>query len=200
MKGSKTINVAIFASGKGSNAKKIIEYFANHSFVKISLIVCNNSRAVVLEIASENGIPVLLIEKNQFKENGYLASLQKHKINFIVLAGFLWKIPVVLIDKYPGSIVNIHPALLPDYGGKGMYGMAVHNAVVSNKEKFSGITIHFVDEKYDHGKIILQEKVAIAGDETPESLAEKIHVLEHKWYPRAIEKVLNEYANTERVV
>jgi formyltetrahydrofolate-dependent phosphoribosylglycinamide formyltransferase len=183
--------VAIFASGAGSNAKKIIEQFSANSHIKIALIVCNKPGAGVLQIASDNGIPTLLIEKERFfRGDSYLPELQKHNIHFVVLAGFLWKLPVALIQAYPKRIVNIHPALLPAYGGKGMYGQFVHEAVISNKEKESGITIHYVDELYDHGEIILQEKCVVAENETADSLAQKIHALEHQHYPAAIAALL----------
>ncbi|MEO6232913.1 MAG: phosphoribosylglycinamide formyltransferase [Ferruginibacter sp.] len=199
----KSISVAIFASGAGSNAEKIIQHFARqvnltpsekkkHTKVIISLIVCNKSGAGVLEIASRAGIPTLLIEKEHFF-NGthYLPELKSYGIDFIVLAGFLWKIPPDLIQAFPNKIVNIHPALLPKYGGKGMYGNKVHEAVIAAAEKESGITIHFVDELYDHGKVILQATCNIDESDNAESLAKKIHLLEHQHYPVVIEKVLN---------
>ena len=185
-------NIAIFASGAGSNAKKIIEYFKDkHSLVSIGLVVCNNPAAGVLNIAAADHIPVLVIERERFsKGDGYLPELKRSGINFIVLAGFLWKLPPVLIHAYPKKIINIHPALLPKYGGKGMYGQHVHDAVISNKEKQSGISIHFADELYDHGEIIFQATCELAPNETAETLAQKIHVLEHRHYPAVIEAVL----------
>jgi formyltetrahydrofolate-dependent phosphoribosylglycinamide formyltransferase len=184
------VHIAIFASGTGTNAQKIIDYFKSAKKVRISLIVCNNSRAVVLEIADKEGIPALLVEKEKFRLTGYLQELKELNINFIVLAGFLWKFPSILIKEFPGKIINIHPALLPAYGGKGMYGSAVHIAVIDAKEKQSGITIHFVDDEYDHGEIIFQAACKLAEDETTESLANKIHELEHKHYAAQIEKLL----------
>ncbi len=182
--------IAIFASGAGSNARQIIDHFKNSAYATVHLIVCNNPVAGVLQIASTKNINVLLIEKNKFKSTGYVSELKNYGIEFIVLAGFLWMLPEALIESFPGKIINIHPALLPAYGGKGMYGNAVHNAVINAKEKQSGITIHYVDEKYDHGKIILQVTCPVTGDDTAESLAQKIHVLEHKYYPFEIEKIL----------
>lgn len=182
--------VAVFASGTGTNAQKIIDHFRNSCFAKVSLIVCNNSVAGVLKIASSENIPALLLEKKQYNESGYVNELKNYGIEFIVLAGFLWKIPDVLLKAFPEKIINIHPALLPAYGGKGMYGNAVHNAVINAKEKQSGITIHYVDEKYDHGKIIFQTTCPVDEHETPESLAKKIHDLEHKYYPYEIENFL----------
>jgi formyltetrahydrofolate-dependent phosphoribosylglycinamide formyltransferase len=186
-----SINVAIFASGAGSNAQKIIEYFKNVPSVKIELIVCNNIGAGVLDIAKKEGIPYLIIEKHQFLTgDNYLDCLKKRKISFIVLAGFLWKIPVALINAYPNKIVNIHPALLPKYGGKGMYGNHVHQAIIEKKETESGITIHYVDEWYDHGNSICQFTCPVEVNETAESLAKKIHALEHQYYPVTIAALL----------
>jgi phosphoribosylglycinamide formyltransferase 1 len=188
--------IAIFASGAGSNAEKIIEHFAlikNSSSGRIVLIVYNKPQAGVLKIAEANNIPVLLIEKEKFfRGNGYADELKAAGIDFIVLAGFLWKIPSALIKAYPKKIVNIHPALLPKYGGKGMYGMHVHEAVIANKEKESGITIHYVDEVYDHGDIIFQAQCPVLRDDTPEVLARRIHILEHRHYPEIIEKIITE--------
>ncbi|MEO6683390.1 MAG: phosphoribosylglycinamide formyltransferase [Ginsengibacter sp.] len=190
MNSPQDIKVAVFASGAGSNTQKILHYFKNHSRIKIALIVCNRSKAGVLDIANKETIPTLLIEKSVFEETGYVPELQSFGIHFIVLAGFLWKIPPVLIQHYPENIINIHPALLPSFGGKGMYGMAVHQAVLEAKEKESGITIHFVDEIYDNGKIIFQAACPVELDDTPESLAQKIHHLEHTHYPVEIEKLV----------
>ena len=184
-------NIVIFASGAGSNAQQIINYFKEDNKTNVSLIVCNNPKAGVLQIAANEQIPVLLIQKDQFKESGYLPEIQKYNPDLIVLAGFLWKIPEVLIKHFPHKIINIHPALLPAFGGKGMYGNAVHSAVVNAKENESGITIHFVDEQYDHGDIIFQAKCELDKNETAESLAKKIHKLEHKFYPVTIDRILN---------
>ena len=183
-------HIAIFASGTGSNAQKIIDYFKNSAIIKISLIVCNNPNAGVIKIAANSGIPVLLIEKEFFRSTGYVSELRKQKIDFIVLAGFLWKIPEILIEAFPHKIINIHPALLPAYGGKGMYGKAVHSAVLAAKEKQSGITVHYVDDKYDHGEIIFQSICSVDEQDTVESLSKKIHELEHKFYAKQIEKLL----------
>lgn len=184
--------IAIFASGAGSNAREIIRHFRNHPTIRISLIVCNKPGAGVLQIAINEKIPALMLEKDKFfRGDGYVDSLKEFGIDFIILAGFLWKIPDALIKAYPGKIVNIHPALLPKYGGKGMYGAHVHESVIAAGEKESGITIHYVDEFYDHGQPIFQSAVAIEPTDTPESLAEKIHQLEHKYYPVIIEGILN---------
>lgn len=184
--------IAIFASGAGSNAKKIIEHFSGHSAFEIALIVSNNPNAGVLEIAKTNSVATLLIEKERFfRGDGYIADLTKADIDFIVLAGFLWKVPSALISAFPDKIVNIHPALLPKYGGKGMYGHFVHEAVIAAKEKESGITIHFVDEKYDHGSTIFQVTCPVSEYDTPETLAQKIHILEHLHFPVQLEKTLS---------
>lgn len=183
--------VAIFASGAGSNAQKIIDHFRNHPFIKIALIVCNNHKAGVIEIASKENIPCLLIEKTRFTDSDtYLTELQVQGINFVVLAGFLWKIPSLFIQAYPQKIINIHPALLPKYGGRGMYGNKVHQAVINAQEKESGISIHFVDEIYDHGEIFFQARCPVTENETAETLAKKIHELEHLHYPEVIEGLL----------
>ena len=185
------IHVAIFASGAGSNAKKIIEYFENKSTsIKISLIVCNVPGAGVLDIAKSKGIPTLMINKAEFTSTGYVESLHNADIHFIVLAGFLWKVPAVLVNAYPRGIVNIHPALLPNYGGKGMYGSRVHEAVVAAGEKETGITIHWVDAHYDEGDIIFQKKCSIDATDTPATVAQKIHVLEHQHFAPTIEQLL----------
>lgn len=184
--------IAIFASGAGSNAQKIIDYFDNRKNTgKVALIVCNKAGVGVIDIAKKNTIDTLLIDKEPFFTTDiYINELKQKGIGFIVLAGFLWKIPVSLIKAYPNKIVNIHPALLPKYGGKGMYGNKVHEAVIAAAEKESGITIHYVDELYDHGNIIFQTTCTINETDTPDSLAKKIHLLEHQHYPAVIEQVL----------
>jgi len=202
------VHIAIFASGAGSNARKIIEYFegggarANGGIkssgtlstkpapIKVSLIVCNVPGAGVLEIAKEKGIPTLIINKAEFAATGYVESLHNAEIQFIVLAGFLWKVPEVLVRAYPKGIINIHPALLPKYGGKGMYGSRVHEAVIAAGEKESGITIHWVNEHYDEGGIIFQATCSIDTSDTAETLANKIHALEYAHFAPTIEKVL----------
>jgi phosphoribosylglycinamide formyltransferase-1 len=184
--------IAIFSSGTGSNAKKIIDHLTSLKEKDISpgivsLIVCNKPGAGVLKIAEENKIPALLIEKEKFfRGNAYTDDLKGAGVDLIVLAGFLWKIPVALIKAFQGNMINIHPALLPKYGGKGMYGNFVHETVIANKEKESGITIHYVDEVYDHGQIILQATCLVSDDETPESLAKKVQLLEHRHFPPAV--------------
>lgn len=189
--GQKITQIAIFASGAGSNAQQIINYFKSCETIKITLIVCNKPGAGVLAIAQKAGIPALLIEKERFAGgDAYLPELGQYKIDFIVLAGFLWKMPVTLIQAYPEKIINIHPALLPKYGGKGMYGNKVHEAVIAAGETESGITIHYVDEIYDHGEIIFQASCAVEQNDTASSLAQKIHVLEHANYPAVIDDLV----------
>jgi phosphoribosylglycinamide formyltransferase-1 len=184
--------IAIFASGAGSNAARIIDHFRGHVGVTVSLIVCNNPEAGVLAIAAREGIPALLPDKEKFfRGNGYVDELRERKIDFLVLAGFLWKIPGTLVQAFRGRIINIHPALLPKFGGKGMYGQHVHEAVLSAGESRSGITIHFVDELYDHGQVIFSASCEIAADETPGSLAQKVHLLEYEHFPKIIEEVVN---------
>jgi len=190
-----TTNIAIFASGAGSNTQKIIDHFRpdgnRNPLVKIALVVSNKKGAGVLQIAEKEKIHSLIIKKERFfSGDGYLDQLKENKIDFIVLAGFLWKIPIVLIKAYPGRIINIHPALLPKHGGRGMYGNYVHEAVLAGKEKESGITIHYVDEHYDNGDIILQVKCPVLDDDTPESLANRIHALEYANYPVVIEELV----------
>ena len=182
-------NLAIFASGAGSNAEKIIEYFKHSKSAQIALIVCNKPEAGVLKIAEKNCISILMIEKERFfRGDGYVEELININIDFIVLAGFLWKIPETLIKSFRNRIINIHPALLPKYGGKGMYGSKVHEAVIAAGESESGITIHYVDELYDNGDVIFQATCPISTDDTAESLAKKIHVLEHQNFAKVIEE------------
>ncbi len=187
------IPIAIFASGTGSNAREIIRYFHGSSHlvngrrVEISLVVTNKPQAGVLEIAANANIPTMVLNKEEFFRGGhYLEELKKRDIRFIVLAGFLWKIPPELIRAYPEYILNLHPALLPAFGGKGMYGRAVHGAVIATGQRESGISIHYVDEIYDHGRIFFQASFLLAPDETIDSLTDKIHALEHKHFPAQI--------------
>ncbi len=186
------INAAIFASGEGSNAENLINYFKNDSRIKIKLVITNKDDAGVIARAEKHKKTVQIISKEALHSytDQIIDFLKTEKIDLIILAGFLLKIPEKLVKAFPEKIVNIHPSLLPLYGGSGMYGMNVHKAVINNKEKQSGITVHFVNEEYDKGKIILQEKVNLSEDETPQSLATKIHELEYKYYPLAVERLL----------
>lgn len=183
--------LAIFASGIGTNAEKIIEHFRGSNLANVALIVCNKSGAGVLTIAEKNQIPTLLIEKVHFDNStSYLQELAAFEIDFIVLAGFLWKMPATIINAYPKAIINIHPALLPKYGGKGMYGSKVHEAVIAACDKESGITIHYVNEQYDEGAIIFQATCNIEAGDTAEILANKVHLLEHAHFARVVEGLL----------
>lgn len=183
--------IAFFASGAGSNAQKIIDHFRNHASIRVSLIVCNNPGAGVLQIAAKENIPTLLIDKKTFlNDDIYIKELQDERIDLIILAGFLWKVPAALIKAFPEKIINIHPALLPKFGGTGMYGDAVHQAVIAAGEKESGITIHYVDELYDHGKIIFQAKCPVLPADTAQSLAQRVHQLEYEHYSTVIESLL----------
>ena len=182
--------LSIFVSGNGTNLQRIAEYFANNPEVEIVNVVCNNPEAYAIERAKSLGLPVKMITKKEFNSPEFSQEMADLKLDLIVLAGFLWKIPEHLIQVYPKKIVNIHPALLPKYGGKGFYGEHVHEAVVAAKEAQSGITIHYVNELYDSGEIILQARVALDEKETPDSLAAKIHQLEQAYFPVAIEQVL----------
>ena len=183
--------LAIFASGAGSNAQKIIEYFRGNKNIIISLIVSSKVDAGVVQVAANNHIQCIILNRElPLSSQALIDVLQEKEIDMIVLAGFLKKIPAGLIHAYPHKIINIHPALLPLYGGKGMYGAHVHEAVIANREKQSGITIHYVDEVYDHGAIIFQASCKVVQDDTPASLAQKIHTLEHEHYPAIIETLL----------
>lgn len=188
----KKIIIAIFASGKGTNAANIAEHFKTHKNIAVSLIACNKPDAGVLKVAEAHNLPVLLIEKEPFfRGNAYVDELVNAHISWIVLAGFLWKIPQKLINAYRGRIINIHPALLPKHGGKGMYGSKVHEAIIAAGEKETGITIHFVDEHYDNGDVIFQAKCPVVADDTADSLAQRIHQLEYEHYPKTIETIVN---------
>lgn len=186
-------NIAIFASGTGSNATKIVEHFSNHPTIKVNLIVSNKSTAKVLEMATANNIPTLLINRTDFYQTEkLLKDLRQHKINFIALAGFLWLIPPYLVKAFPNKMVNIHPALLPKYGGKGMYGKYVHQAVRANNEQESGITLHYVNEQYDEGNIIFQAACPILATDTAADIAQNVLQLEHYYFPRILASLLKD--------
>lgn len=187
----KRMNIAIFASGGGSNARKIMEYFQSSGVGRVVLVVCNRKNAGVIGIAAEFDVPVQMIDRNLFYESERLLDvLESYRTDFIALAGFLWLIPGYLIKAYPDRIVNIHPALLPKYGGHGMYGHHVHEAVKAAGEQESGPTIHFVNEHYDEGDIIFQTSCRLSPEDTPEDIARKVLSLEHEHYPRVIEQLL----------
>jgi phosphoribosylglycinamide formyltransferase-1 len=189
-------NIAIFASGSGTNAENIITYFSTKNSAKVTIVFSNRKDSFVLERARRLNVPSLFFERNEFYNTEFILNfLVSHKIDFIVLAGFLWLIPENILKVYKGRIVNIHPALLPRYGGKGMYGDHVHNTVIKNGEKESGITIHFVNESYDEGDIIFQARCKIDSSDTPDSLAQKIHLLEYQHYPKIIERLILKLEN-----
>ena len=186
-------NIAIFASGNGSNAESLTKYFNNGNTANVKLIVCNNKNALVLQRAKNLNIEALIMPKEHLcSENPVelLEILESRKIDYIILAGYLLKIPLALVNKYTHKIINIHPALLPKYGGKGMYGINVHKAVVEAKEKETGITIHLIDEIYDNGKIIFQTTCSVEPDDTPESVAKKISLLEQTYFPKVVEEYI----------
>lgn len=183
-------SLIIFASGRGSNARAIIDHFEQNGKAKVSLIVTNNGNAGVIDIAEQEQIPFLIVNNTTLNGSLLIDQLRSYEPSMIILAGFLKKIPDAMVTAFPNKIINIHPALLPKYGGKGMYGVHVHNAVIKAKEQESGITIHYVNEKYDDGATIIQARCTIDQSDDPSSLAQKIHKLEHFYYPRTIEFLL----------
>jgi phosphoribosylglycinamide formyltransferase-1 len=184
-------HIAVFASGNGTNAEKIFERFHEHPSIRVVLLLTNNPTAGVIRRAARFNIPVEVFDKTILTEtDNLLKTLQAYEVNWVVLAGFMLMVPQYLIDAFPQRIINIHPALLPAYGGKGMYGMRVHRAVIDAGEAVTGITIHYVNERYDEGKIIFQASCVIQPYDTPETLAEKVHQLEHQHYPRIIEELV----------
>jgi len=181
----------LFASGSGTNVENIIRYFKNHPDIEIISVCCNNPRAYVIQRAKNHQIPVFIFNRADFYESDrVLQYLRSSEADWIILAGFLWLLPENIVRAFEKRIVNIHPALLPAYGGKGMYGMRVHQAVIDAGEKESGITIHYVNTEYDKGDIIFQAKCRIVPGETPETLAAKVHSLEYEFYPKIIEKLI----------
>jgi phosphoribosylglycinamide formyltransferase-1 len=177
--------IAIFASGSGSNAENIVRYFQRSEYLNIECIYSNNRGAFVLQRAEKYHVPTMVFDRETFyHSDAIVQSLKDYGVDMVVLAGFMWLVPKSLTDHF--TIVNIHPALLPKYGGKGMYGDHVHRAVVANGEKESGITIHYVNENYDEGQIIFQARCSIHPEDTPQMVAEKVHQLEYEHYPRVI--------------
>lgn len=181
--------IVIFASGSGSNAENIIRYFKHTKTAKVVKVFSNNAKAKVFERCERLGVPCQYFTKDEFSSTDFIENL-KSTADLIVLAGFLWKIPSTIINTFPNRMVNIHPSLLPKYGGKGMYGMHVHKAVAKNKEKETGITIHFVNENYDEGAIIFQAKTSLDITDAPEDIVNKIHKLEQQYFPRVIEELI----------
>lgn len=186
-------NLAIFASGSGSNAENIIRYFLNEPQIRISCICTNRPDAFVIERVAPYNIPVLVFTKADFYQSEIVLNyLIKNNIHWIILAGFLWLVPAYLIDHFPNRIINIHPALLPKFGGKGMYGLHVHQAVIDQKETSSGISIHYVNREYDKGSLIFQATCKVEQDDTADSLADRVHQLEYMHFPKIIHKVILE--------
>jgi phosphoribosylglycinamide formyltransferase-1 len=184
-------NIAVLASGSGTNAENLIKYFSNNNSAKVSLVLSNNRQALVLKRAEMLKIRTVFFERKEFYVTGkVLRYLALYKIDFIVLAGFLWLVPESILEQYPRRIINIHPALLPAYGGKGMYGDSVHKAVIGNRDKESGITIHYVNKYYDKGDIIFQKRCKIDPSDTPATLEERIHALEYEHYPKVVEDLV----------
>ena len=185
-------NIAIFASGSGTNAENIIRYLQENDFIRVALVLSNRSDAYVLERANRLKVPSKVFLKDDWiSGEQILALLREYNIDFIVLAGFLVRVPDVLLHAYPDKIINIHPALLPKFGGKGMYGDRVHEAVVTAGEKESGITIHYINEHYDEGNTIFQAKCPVLPEDSPADVAKKVHSLEYEYYPQVIEKLLS---------
>jgi len=183
--------IAVFASGSGSNAQKIMEYFREKPVASVEIVLSNKKNAFVLERAGKFNIPTLVFDRDMFyHSNHILDTLKSYQIDLIVLAGFLWLVPDNLLKNYPNRIINIHPALLPKFGGKGMYGERVHEAVVENHEEYSGITIHYINERYDEGDIIFQAKCKVEPTDTAVDVARKVHALEYEHFPRVVEEVL----------
>ncbi|MDD2435985.1 MAG: phosphoribosylglycinamide formyltransferase [Massilibacteroides sp.] len=187
-------NIAVFASGSGSNAENIAKYFADSNDIKVAVVLSNNRNAKVHERMRKLNIPTFTFSRDEFSEgNSVLAKLKEYNIDLIVLAGYMNKITAPLLNAYPQRIINIHPALLPKFGGKKMYGMHVHEAVVAAREKESGITIHFVNENYDEGAIIFQATCPVSPKDTPEQVAQKVHQLEYAHFPPVIAKVIQKH-------
>ncbi|MGL5682258.1 MAG: phosphoribosylglycinamide formyltransferase [Marinifilaceae bacterium] len=190
------INISIFASGSGSNAENIIRFLQNNDQISVNSVFCNNADAYVLERAKNFNVPAFVFNRNEMRNpEALLKHLKELDTDYIILAGFLWLMPAHIIEAFPNRIINIHPALLPNYGGKGMYGMNVHNAVIEAGEKESGITIHFVNEHYDSGATIFQATCPITAQDTPDTLAEKVHALEYEYFPKVIEQVILDQNN-----
>jgi phosphoribosylglycinamide formyltransferase 1 len=185
-------NIVIFASGSGTNAENIIKYFLNSSKAKVVSVLTNNANAKVIERAKKYNVQTLIFSKSELNESELLQKINSFQPDLLVLAGFLLKVPESWVAAYPNKIINIHPALLPKFGGKGMYGMHIHEAVVANKESETGITIHYVNENYDEGAILFQSAIALTSEDTAEDVAFKIHELEQKYFPEVIEKLLHD--------
>lgn len=188
---NKKFRLAIFASGNGTNAEEIMRYFQDHPAIEVAVLLSNNPQAFVLERAKKFNVETFVFSRRQFRESDDVLKLLKQKsVTHMVLAGFMWLVPSYLIEAFPHRIINIHPALLPKFGGKGMYGMHVHEAVRTTGEKETGITIHEVNEKYDEGEILFQARCPVLPTDSAEQIAEKVHALEYAHFPRTIERWL----------
>ena len=184
--------IVIFASGSGTNAENIIKYFNQTKTAIVTKVLCNNEHAKVFDRCKKLNIKCLHFNRSEFSSSDFILDILKKEADYIILAGFLWKIPEKIVKAFPNKIINIHPALLPKYGGKGMYGMHVHKAVAENKETETGITIHYVNERYDEGAIIFQAKTNLTEEDSPETIAQKIHILEQQYFPKVIEEVISD--------
>ena len=184
------IKIIVFASGSGSNAENIINYFSSTKTATVTKVLCNNKEAKIFERCKRLNVSCSYFNRDDFYNSNNILNILKADADYIILAGFLWKVPENIIKAFPKKIINIHPALLPNYGGKGMYGMNVHRAVKANKETETGITIHFVNENYDEGAIIFQAKTKLTPENTPEDIARKIHLLEQRYFPKVIEEII----------
>ena len=185
---SQKFRIAIFASGSGTNAEAIIKYFKDHPLIKVELVLTNNPNALVLERAKKFAVPTKVFNREEFSSDEVVSWLRGYGVTHIVLAGFLWLIPASLLKSYPNEIINIHPALLPKFGGKGMYGMKIHELIRSLNETETGITIHLINDKYDEGPILYQGRCEVASTDTPKDIANKVHQMEHANYPLVIEQ------------
>ncbi len=180
--------IAVFASGRGSNAIRMMEFFADNRFGEVALVCSNNADAPVLDEAKTRGIETFVFDRETlYSSDAVVKRLNDAGIHLVVLAGFIWKVPSSLIVEYPLAIVNIHPSLLPKFGGKGMYGMNVHEAVVAAKEQYTGITVHLIDDAYDQGTRLFQARVRVNSDDSADSVAAKVLELEHRYYPKVVE-------------
>ena len=182
------LHLAVFASGNGTNAENLVKYFDDHPDVSVIKILTNKWDALVLERAKRLDVPIVVFSKKEFEEPAFLHRL--HNIDYLIFAGFLWLAPKYLIDAFPGKVINIHPSLLPKFGGKGMYGLRIHREVIHAREQESGVTIHLVNENYDGGAILFQVKCRLKHNETAATLAEKVHQLEYEHFPRVVEQYI----------
>ncbi len=191
------INIAILASGAGTNAKSIVNHFESNDFIEVNLLLSNKETSGIVDIAGDRGLDYKIFTRAEFRDKDlFLDILNEYKIDFIILAGFLWLVPDYLVEAYENRILNIHPSLLPKYGGKGMYGLNVHQSVFENKEKYSGLTIHLVNKKYDEGEVLFQHEEDISDCNSPEEIAAQILKQEHDLYPKIIDEYILSFKET----